>query len=357
MNLLKVDGAYGEGGGQILRTSLALAALIKEPVEIYNIRAGKRKPGLKPQHLMSAMAVAEITGGSLEGNELNSQTLRLFPGAVRGGRYTFDVSTLRSSSGSTGLIFQTILPALSFAERPSEVTIRGGTHVPWSPPSDYLKCAFLPTAGEMGIKVGFENTRYGFYPLGGGEIKVGIGLSLRPLKPISLIERGELKRLYITSAVANLPISIAERQRDKAIARIRGKGLETECAIKEVPSPGKGTFVFILAEFEDIRIGFSSLGAVGKKAEAVADEAVDEFLGYLNGSGATDPHIADQLILYMALADGESTITTTEVTNHLLTNIHVIERFLPARFKIEEGDKTEKVISVKGIGLTEQRNT
>lgn len=321
-------------------------------MEIFNIRAGRKKPGLKPQHLLCARAMAEITGGRLEGAELNSQWIRFFPGSIANGRYSFDVADIKTSAGAAGLIFQTVIPALSFAEGSSSLSIRGGTHVPWSPPADYLQEIFTPVLAGMGLEIDIDVSRFGFYPIGGGRVDVAIKPCRRPLKPLFLNQRGEIKKLRIVSKVANLPLSIAERQRNRAIKRLQtasgGLKFEIESEMHEVSSPGKGTYLFIISESENIKAGFIGLGAIGKKAESVADEAADEFLRYAQRKGAADPHLADQIALYMALAEGRSTFTTTEITNHLMTNIWTIEQLLPVRFEVKGNIGEEGMVSVKG---------
>lgn len=350
--IVKIDGSYGEGGGQIFRTSLALSAILKRPLEIFNIRVGRREPGLKPQHLMSANATAAVTGGRLEGAALNSQALNFFPGYIVSGRYNFDVASIKASAGATGLIFQTIVPVLSFADGSSDISITGGTHVAWSPPSDYLREVFIPVVSKTGLDINITVLKYGFYPIGGGKVDIKVKPCSKPLNPIRFFERGNIKRVSIMSAVANLPLSIAERQRDRAVKTLQLANCKVQSEIKEVPSSGKGTFLFILAEFENINAGFIGLGAIGKRAETVADEAVDEFMQYWRGDGALDPHLADQIVLYMALAKGNSSFTTTRITNHLLTNIWVIEKFLPVKFEVKGNIGEEGIVLVSGIGLS-----
>jgi RNA 3'-terminal phosphate cyclase (ATP) len=334
--MIEIDGSYGEGGGQILRTSLALSALTGKPVRVHHIRSARKAPGLKPQHLMSAHAAAQICGGKLVGAEPGAGELRLYPGRIKPGRYTFDVSTVTSSAGSTSLIFQTVLPPLAFAGNASRVLIKGGTHVSWSPSADYIRDVFLPAVAPMGIQAKMEIHRRGFYPIGGGEMEITVEPSHAVLKPLRIKERGALKRLRVISMVANLPISIAQRQTARAIARLTECGLQPQGENQSVESPGKGTVCFILAEFEQVTAGFSALGEIGKRAEQVADEAVEGFLRYWNGRGALDRHLADQMVLPMALADGESIVTLSEVTDHFKTNIWVVEQFLPIKFVLEE---------------------
>lgn len=349
--MIEIDGSYGEGGGQILRTSLALSALTGTPVRIHHIRSGRKAPGLKPQHLMSAQAVVRISGGKLAGAEPGSTELRFDPGRIQSGRYIFDVSTLAASAGSTGLIFQTVLLPLAFAGNRSHVTLKGGTHVAWSPSTDYIRDVFLPAVAKMGIRAKVKIHCAGFYPIGGGEIETVVEPAPVPLRPLRIEERGGLERLSVISAVANLPLSIAERQMSRATHRLTEQGLAPQGETRTVESPGKGTFCFILAEFENVTAGFSALGEIGKRAERVADEAVDGFLRYWNGRGALDPHLADQVVLYLALAEGESYVTLSDITDHLKTNLWVVEQFLPIKFFVEEDPGGERTLRVSGISI------
>jgi RNA 3'-terminal phosphate cyclase (ATP) len=348
-----IDGSFGEGGGQILRTSLTLSSLTGRAVRVYNIRVGRKSPGLKPQHLMSAEASCRITGGRLEGAVLGSKELIFYPDALRPGSYTFDVAETKASAGSTGLVFQTVSLPLSFASAVSNVKIKGGTHVEWSPPADYIKEVFLPTVQPMGISVSVNVPQKGFYPIGGGELDCRIqGAEAPPLKPLEVVRRGDLRGISILSTVANLPLDIARRQFERAKRRLGDMGFEPLGRFEEVSSPGRGTFVFILARFDNVVAGFSALGRPAKRAEAVADEAVSSFSSYISGQGALDKRLADQVLLPMALAGGESVITTIEVTKHLKTNVWAIEKFLPVSFSIEGEEGQEGTVKVKGSGYT-----
>jgi RNA 3'-terminal phosphate cyclase (ATP) len=334
--MIDIDGSHGEGGGQILRTSLALSVLTGKSVRIRRIRSGRKSPGIKPQHLISARAAAQICGGRLVGAEPGAVELCLYPKGIQPGKYAFDVSAATASAGSTSLIFQTVLPPLSFGGSGSRIVLKGGTHVAWSPPADYLQEVFLHTAAIMGIRAKAKVYRAGFYPIGGGEIETWVEPSLAPFKPLRIEDRGRLKHLRMTSAVANLPLSIAERQLNRAKNRLVEQGLAPQCETRSVESPGKGTYCFILADYENVRAGFSALGAIGKRAERVADEAVEGFLRFQAGQGALDPYLSDQVVLYMALAEGDSLVTVSNVTGHLKTNLWVIEQFLPVKFRLEE---------------------
>jgi RNA 3'-terminal phosphate cyclase (ATP) len=354
--LITIDGSYGEGGGQVLRTSLSLAALLGEPVRIENIRAKRPKPGLQAQHLTGVLATAQICNAELKGAELGSQALTFAPQSPpQAGDYAFDVAEARKggSAGSTSLVFQTLVLPLAFAEGDSHLTIRGGTHVAWSPPFHYLQHVYLPTLARMGIEATVEINQWGWYPIGGGEMKARVkGQGIRdggappipyPLSPITLVERGELKRLWGISALSNLPAHIAQRQKRQAERLLRERGFTPEIEIVDAPSPGQGTVVFLVAEFENVVAGFTSYGARGKRAEKVAEEACRELIQYYDSHQALDKHLADQLILPMSLAAGQSGFTTCEVTQHLLTNVGVVERLMGVKAEIEA-----KQVFVKG---------
>ncbi|CAG1066759.1 RNA 3'-terminal phosphate cyclase [uncultured bacterium] len=315
------------------------------PFRIYNLRSRRKRPGLRPQHALSARAAAQVTKGSLEGCVEGSRTLTYLPGKIKSGRYFFDCGT----AGSLSLVFQTILAPLAFSEANSSVTFKGGTHVPWSPPTCYIEEVFLPLLSPIGLAAGFSTVSRGYYPAGGGEASAQIKPVKAPLAPFIITGRGKLVRVRVTSAVSNLPLSIAERQLNSASELLSNFPVET--VLTEAPSPGRGTSVFILAEFENSRAGFSALGAPVKRAEAVGVEAAMAFLEYMGKEGALDPHLSDQALIYMALAGGESSFTTTEITGHLLTNVHVIEKFLPVKFSVEGPAGFEGSVAVRGAGF------
>jgi RNA 3'-terminal phosphate cyclase (ATP) len=338
-----IDGRHGEGGGQILRTALTLSALFAVPLHIHHIRGSRKKPGLRPQHLTAVQALARITGARVEGATVGSCKLVFEPGTIKGGNHSFQIGT----AGSTGLALQTIIPVLLFGKTSSQIHISGGTHVPWSPSFHYLEAVFAPTLKKMGGAVSFEIEQWGWYPKGGGSVISKIG-STQDLTALHLSDRGKLLDLHILSAVSNLPLSIAERQRDHALKRINHLGLSPYIQIEDAPSRGQGTVLFLAAQFEGSTGGFTSLGRKGKSAEAVADDACNEFLNFLDSKAVIDVHLADQLVLYMALARGPSTLITQTITDHLLTNVWVIEQFAPVKFNVDQ--KMGK-IAVNGMGF------
>ncbi len=333
-SVLRVDGAQGEGGGQVLRTALALAAIRGAPVEIHSIRARRKNPGLQPQHLTALTALGQISGARMEGAFLGSQRVLFAPGPVRPGEYRFDVGT----AGSTALVLQAILLPLALVRGPSRIVLTGGTHVPWSPPADYLREVLLPVLAGMGVRARLEVDRWGFYPKGGGRVVVEIEGSAE-LRPATLVFRAGALRIRGVSAVANLPRGIAERQQDRALRRLTAEGRTADIAVIEAGGPGVGSFLMLVADVGGLPAGFSALGERGKPAEQVADEVVNALLDFLEAEAGCDPHLADQVILPMALAPGTSRLTTSRVTRHLLTTVRIAQQALgcPAQIGGEEG--------------------
>jgi RNA 3'-terminal phosphate cyclase (ATP) len=325
---VEIDGSFGEGGGQILRTTLSLSCITGKPVRIFNIRRNRPKPGLMPQHLVSVKALARISGAEARGTERGSTEISFKPGPVTAGEHLFEIGT----AGSVALLLQSLLPPLLFAKAPSRLVLTGGTHVPFSPPFDYLRDVFSPWLARIGVQVSCEIERYGFYPRGGGKIAARISPAAA-IRGVELREKGAVRSVVGRSCVANLPLSIADRQRKAAIDPLAAHSPAIDTLA--VPSPGKGTFLFIQVDTEAGPAGFSSLGAIGKRAEDVGREAALEALAYIGSRGALDPRLADQIVLFLALAKGSSTFTTSQVTNHLVTHLHVVRRMLGTRFEIE----------------------
>ena len=328
--MIEIDGSFGEGGGQILRTSLSLSCLLNRPFRIFNIRRKRKKPGLMPQHLMGIRSLKLISNARVTGDSQGSIELLFEPGEVKAGDYFFDIGT----AGSTSLLLQAIIPPLIFAKHTSSLTLKGGTHVPFSPPFHYISEVFIPILNKLGIEVKATIESYGFYPKGGGKVHVEIKTADK-IEAANYLERGQLTKVYGLSGVGNLPFSIAERQKNAALAILISQGINAEIETISVSTPGQGTFMFLGAATENCLAGFSSLGERGKKAELVGEEAAKKFLDYYSTSACLDRHLADQIVLYLGVAKGESSFTTAEISGHLLTNLWVIEKFLGIRYSIE----------------------
>lgn len=335
---LVIDGSHGEGGGQILRSALALSALSGRPFRLVNIRANRPKPGLAAQHLTAVRAAAEICDAGVNGDSLQSLELGFTPRCpVRPGDYLFDVAEARAggSAGSVTLVLHTILLPLALAPGRSVVTIRGGTHVAWSPNADYVNDVWLPTLAGMGLRAQMELLRFGWYPAGGGAVRVSVdGTAGRPLGALRPGERGGLRWLRGRAVAARLPQHIPERMRDRARALLIEAGMpgEIQAEIADAVCPGAG--IFLVLEYEGGRGGAAALGERGKSSEAVAEEAVTELLAYERSGAAFDKHLGDQLLLPAACAADESHFSVALVTRHLLTNSWVVEQFGTARVTI-----------------------
>jgi RNA 3'-terminal phosphate cyclase (ATP) len=341
----KVDGAQGEGGGQVLRTALVLSAVCGVPVEVHSIRARRAKPGLQPQHLTALRALAEICGARVEGAAPGSQRLYFAPGATRPGEYRFDVGT----AGSTALVLQAILLPLAFARGPSRVVLTGGTHVPWSPPIHYVRDVWLPALAEMGLSARVALLRWGFYPKGGGRVSVEIEGGADP-RPASLISRRGVTSLRGLSAVASLPRRVAERQREQALRRLEAEGRQADITVEEAEASGPGSFLMLVADTGGLSAGFAALGERGKPAERVADEAVEDLVGFLKAEAACDPYLADQLVLPMALARGTSRLTTSRVTRHLLTVVRLVQEVLGCPVQVGGEEGLPGHLTIEGVG-------
>lgn len=350
-----IDGCYGEGGGQVLRTALTLAAITGQPTRIEHIRAGRKNPGLRPQHLTAVRAAAATCEARLEGDALGSQTLTFVPsGPPRPGEYTFDVAEAAQggSAGSVGLVLQTVLLPLALGGGDSRLTLRGGTHVPWAPPVPYLTHVFLPALAQMGVQVQIELKRWGFYPAGGGEIVVRIAEREGPLRAIQLTERGELRRIWGTAVVTNLSAHIPQRMADRARNVLAEAGLQSCVEPRRLRGTGPGAGIFLFAEYEHSRAGFTAYGRKGLPAERVAEASCEDLLAHHRSGSPADPHLADQLILPIALAEGESRLVTSRVSQHLLTNAWVVRQFISRDVGVEGELGAPGLITVKGGGKT-----
>lgn len=346
---LIIDGSHGEGGGQILRTALSLSAVTGRPIRVERIRAGRRQPGLAAQHVTAARAVAELCGGALEGNVLGSQTLTMIPdGTLRSGNYKFDVAAAREggSAGAVMLVLQALVPPLALAAGTSTVELLGGTHMAWSPSFHYIRDVWLPTLSRMGVAARTELIRSGWYPAGGGTVRARIeGSGGLPLAPFTLLDRGALQRVRGIALAANLPAHIPQRMTDRAHALLTEAGIPSEIQAQRVRATSPGAGIFLTATYEHSVAGFTALGERGKPSEIVAEEAVAALRAHHESGAAVDRHLADQLILPAALADGETVYMTGSVDRHLESCAWVVEQFGIAKIRIErEKDGNARII-------------
>jgi RNA 3'-terminal phosphate cyclase (ATP) len=339
--MLTIDGSSGEGGGQILRTALALSTVTGKPFCIEKIRAGRPKPGLLRQHLTAVKAAAQVSGATVDGADLGSATVAFSPGAVAAGEFAFAVGT----AGSATLVLQTVLPALLTATASSKLILEGGTHNPMAPPFDFLVKSFLPLINRMGPTVIAELERPGFYPAGGGRFRVGINPAPR-LLPLEILERGAIRSIRTRAVVANLPRSIAERE-VKLVGRLLSLS-EDSLIVEEIRgAPGPGNAVTIEIETEHHTEVFTGFGEVNVRAEGVANEVAQEARAYIASGVPVGRYLADQLLIPMALA-GAGRFRTGPLSRHTTTNLEVIRQFFDVHIDLAEEPKRVWTVSVGG---------
>jgi RNA 3'-terminal phosphate cyclase (ATP) len=330
--MIQIDGSFGEGGGQILRTSLALSLITGQPFRIERIRAGRKQPGMMRQHLTCVLAAARVGDAHCEGATVGSQELTFRPQSLRGGHYAFAIGT----AGSTTLVLQTILVPLLLAPEGSRIELEGGTHNSAAPSFDFLTRSFLPLLARMGAVVDAKLERPGFYPAGGGRIVVTIepAAQLAQLAPLELLERGAIVARNARAVVANLPYDVAKRE-IAVVAEKTGWPEHELQAHTMTGSIGPGNVLTIDVVCEHVTEVVTGFGKRGVRAEEVASRAVDEMQRYLDATGAVGEHLADQLLLPMAVGGGGA-FTTLEPTLHTRTNAEVIRTFGVADVRIEE---------------------
>lgn len=330
--MIEIDGSFGEGGGQILRTASALATIVKKDCRVFNVRKSRPKPGLAVQHLSGIQALARFSEGSLEGDFLGSEEILFSPKKVRNENLHLKIET----AGSITLLLQNLIPPALFAAEPIRIFIEGGaTDTFFSPTIDYFRFCFLKILEKLGVKVGVNIVERGYYPEGGAEMEIIVYPS--KLKNLDLSERGNLKRISILSGASE-----SLRQKKAAERQIAGaKEIlgELNLPIEEISEYHQtrcpGSEICLTAEFENTIIGVDGLGRIGKRAEEVGKETALELLKEERSGACLDKHLADQILIYLALAGGKSQIIASEITEHCKTNIWVIEKFLKGRFQIK----------------------
>ncbi len=335
-----IDGSMGEGGGQILRTSLALSCITGKHLHIENIRAARRKPGLARQHLSCVQAACQICSGQSEGAALGSQVLDFEPGPVRRGDFSFDIG----SAGSASLVVQTVLPALFLAEKPSTVTVTGGTHNPWAPPFDFLAETFLPAIASAGFDADCELIKHGFFPAGGGEISFTIQPRRQdPSQTVDLCEPHQKPQIHARIYTARLPAHIAHRQ-EKLLCQ-SGLTIKSFEHIDVTDSDGPGNCIMLRLCGSRRTTVFTAFGAKGKRSEKVVDEVASLARSFISSGAAADRFSADQLLIYMAISRTGS-YTTNDLSTHLTTNIETIKKFLPVNFSIGPQNHVHRISCV-----------
>lgn len=328
--MIEIDGSFGEGGGQILRSALSLSMVTQQPFRITRIRAGRPKPGLAPQHLTGIRAAATISQATVKGDHAGSQEIDFIPRKIQTGRYEFAVGT----AGSVSLVFQTLFLPLALAQEPSTVSITGGTHVRGAPIFDFLESCWLSYTRQCGLQIDLKMEKAGYYPKGGGRI-VGTFRPPQSLKPLNLKERGQLLKLDLHVGISNLPQEIGKRMIREASELLKREGYQAQCTMMAYPSPGQGIYLWLLADYGSGLIGFSGLGERGVRAEAIARRTVEEFLQFERSKATVDRYLADQLLLPLVCIPGNSFYSTSRISLHLLTNLEVIQKFLSCKIEVE----------------------
>jgi len=342
--MLHIDGSYGEGGGQLLRTAVALAAVTGRAITVERIRAGRAKPGLAAQHMAAVRAVAELCGARVEGLALHSGRIVFEPGAVRGGSFDIDIGT----AGCAVLVVQALLPAALAAGGACRIAIRGGTDVRGAPPLDYARRVFLPLVARMGVDAQLQVPRRGYFPHGGGALELRVTPS--QLRALRIAERGALREIGGLAHVARLPLTVAERMRDAALRELGAHGARASIearSLGEAEALGIGGAIVIWAESEATVLGAGRAAERGVPAEVLGAAAGRALADDLDAGVTVDVHAADQLLVYLALAPGESEFTTRSVSSHARTAMWLIEQFLPVRFAVDVLERGARVRTVR----------
>lgn len=342
--MINIDGSFGEGGGQIVRSALALSAATGQAVAIQNIRAKRRKPGLQPQHLVAVRAAAKICQAELVGDEIGSTQITFYPHAVLPGDYTWDIGT----AGSTSLVLQTVLLPLLIAPGPSTVTILGGTHNPLAPPFEFLNECFLPQLHRMGAQVTGELQQHGFYPRGGGKVVFHITGSWKP-EDYLLMERGQLKSRTISAVVVRLPRQIALRE-CRTLTQLSGWSEEEVQVVEIDRGPSPGNYLVVRLGYDHITAVFTGLGERGLRAETLAEQVWSEVNAYLSHQAPVEVHLADQLLLpgaWIASRGKMCRFRTVPLSLHGITHAELIKKFLPVDVDVTTENASTAVVELR----------
>jgi RNA 3'-terminal phosphate cyclase (GTP) len=334
--MIEINGSHGEGGGQILRTALALSALTGKPFKIHNIRAKRKNPGLRPQHLNAVKAVAELCDAEVSNIEVGTKEFTFKPGEIKSKTLNIDIGT----AGATTLILHALLPAVIHSGKQVKIRIKGGTNNPMAPPIDNVLLVFIPTLNKFGAKVEGKLIRRGYYPKGNGEVFFVSKPS--SMEQIELVNRGNLKKIVgIANASKQLEkAKVSDREAKGAVRKLKGLNIPIDIKKEYCETHSVGTSISLAAIFENGIMGSDAFGKLGKPAEKVGEDAAKKLLNEINSNGCTDEFLTDQLIPYLGLLGGQ--IKASKISEHTRTNIWVVEKFLPVKFSINE-----KVISCK----------
>ena len=348
--MIEIDGSMGEGGGQLLRYSVALSVLLGKEVRVYNIRAKRSNPGLRPQHLAAVKTIASLAEAEVAGLRVGSREIIVRPKRrPRGGSVEVDIGT----AGSVSLLLQAVLPVLLFAEERAELRITGGTTVKWAPPMPYMQHVLARLLSLFGARVELEILRRGYYPRGGGIVRARVEPVDR-LEPVELGEFREVEEIEGISYVSNLPVHIARRQARAARERLEEAGYGGRLGDIEIdyktPAVGRGTGIVLWALTDQAVLGGDSIGEIGKPAERVGREAADKLVEELDAKASVDEHALDNLVIYMALARGRTSVYARKLTSHAETAIALCSMIAGAKYRVYR-EKSGVVVEAEGIGL------
>ncbi|EIJ43026.1 RNA 3''-phosphate cyclase [Beggiatoa alba B18LD] len=338
-NYISIDGSQGEGGGQVLRSSLALSIYTQQPFHIHHIRANRKNAGLQAQHLTAVRAAKQVSCAHVEGDNLGSSELWFTPNPAQGGHYRFNIGT----AGSTCLVLQTVLYPLLLADSPSHLTISGGTHTTASPPFEYLTTVLFPLLAQMGAQIEAQLDSYGFYPKGGGQINIQIQPSSQ-LTGLTLLKRGKLLQQMARALITGIPAHVAERE----LAQVKKRLQWADACLQFVPLQsgfGSGNILLLQVQYDAITELFSCVAQRGLRAEEVANNAIEALQTYHVADVPVDEHLADQLLLPLALA-GKGQFLTTAPSQHTLTHCDIIQRFLGIHIVIEQVSERQYLLTV-----------
>ena len=328
--MIEIDGSYGEGGGQILRNTIALSTITKKPVKITNIRANRPNPGIKAQHYVAIKSIQELCDAEVEGLEIGSSKITFYPGEIKGGRYRFDIGT----AGSITLVFQACILASVQTKKPIKIKLTGGTDVKWSPTWDYFEHIFLPLLHKTGVDVKPHLVKRGYYPKGGGEAEIEIK-PIETIKPLKLSDHQEFSEVKGIVHIGSLPENISTRIKHTVIKTLLKKAFMTSIEIDKSKTLSPGTGVTLWAESKDTILGVAVLGEKGVTSEEVGEKAVLNIIREIESGATLDVYAFDQLLPYMVLAckNGESSCKIRELSNHASTNMWLLQQFFDVDFE------------------------
>jgi RNA 3'-terminal phosphate cyclase (ATP) len=348
--MLRIDGSIGEGGGQTVRTALSLAAVTRRDVEVFNIRKGRRLPGLRHDLIAILRALNAVSHGRLEGDVVGSDTLRFFPGIVQAGDFEFSIGDSVEGTGSVALLLQTLLPVLALAGASSTLVARGATHGPYSPTATYVQTVFVPTVRKLGVRAEVATPRWGWAPHGSGELRAKIEPAVA-FRAGEFTTRGELMQIGGSAVVSGMGDGFAERLRNRVSRRLSEVGRQANVQAVSIPSESAGAMLFLLAVFERTIAGFTGIGAAGASAEEIADTAIAQLFAYLTSYSVLDRFVTDQFLVYAALADGVTSFSSSEWTPHSASTAALIEEFLPARVSVTGAIGQPAEVEISGAGF------